>query len=102
VEVRDRLPELTAFLHVPDGIVQRALGDAERPGRDRDPGVVEGGQRGLEARALRADEPVGGMRASSRMAVRVGDPLMHANAYPEKLIDQMKELGIFGLAIPEP
>ncbi|MDB5716234.1 MAG: Butyryl-CoA dehydrogenase, partial [Sphingomonadales bacterium] len=26
----------------------------------------------------------------------------HANEYPEKLIDQMKELGIFGLAIPEP
>ena len=26
----------------------------------------------------------------------------HANAYPEKLIEQMKELGIFGLAIPEP
>jgi alkylation response protein AidB-like acyl-CoA dehydrogenase len=28
--------------------------------------------------------------------------LEHANAYPEKLIDQMKELGVFGLAIPEP
>lgn len=28
--------------------------------------------------------------------------LEHANAYPGKLIDQMKELGIFGLAIPEP
>ncbi|WP_395695645.1 acyl-CoA dehydrogenase family protein [Nocardioides sp.] len=27
--------------------------------------------------------------------------LEHANEYPEKLIDQMKELGIFGLAIPE-
>ena len=26
----------------------------------------------------------------------------HANEYPEKLIEQMKELGIFGLAIPEP
>src|SRR6201994_2087235 len=26
----------------------------------------------------------------------------HANEYPEKLIDQMKELGIYGLAIPEP
>jgi hypothetical protein len=26
----------------------------------------------------------------------------HANTYPEKLIDQMKQLGIFGLAIPEP
>lgn len=28
--------------------------------------------------------------------------LEHSNTYPEKLINQMKELGIFGLAIPEP
>src|ERR1700744_5560167 len=28
--------------------------------------------------------------------------LEHENAYPEKLIDQMKELGVFGLAIPGP
>jgi alkylation response protein AidB-like acyl-CoA dehydrogenase len=28
--------------------------------------------------------------------------LEHANTYPEELIDQMKEMGIFGLAIPEP
>jgi alkylation response protein AidB-like acyl-CoA dehydrogenase len=28
--------------------------------------------------------------------------LEHANEYPEKLIGQMKALGIFGLAIPEP
>jgi len=28
--------------------------------------------------------------------------LDHTNTYPEKLIEQMKELGIFGLAIPEP
>ena len=26
----------------------------------------------------------------------------HSNTYPEKLIEQMKDLGIFGLAIPEP
>ena len=26
----------------------------------------------------------------------------HANTYPEKHIEQMKELGIYGLAIPEP
>jgi alkylation response protein AidB-like acyl-CoA dehydrogenase len=32
----------------------------------------------------------------------VARELEHANAYPEKLIEQMKELGIFGLAIPEP
>ena len=28
--------------------------------------------------------------------------LEHTNTYPEKLIEQMKQLGIFGLAIPEP
>ncbi|GAA4927681.1 hypothetical protein EV188_10646 [Actinomycetospora succinea] len=28
--------------------------------------------------------------------------LEHANAYPEKFIEQMKEMGIYGLAIPEP
>lgn len=28
--------------------------------------------------------------------------LEHSNTYPEKLIEQMKQLGIFGLAIPEP
>jgi isovaleryl-CoA dehydrogenase len=28
--------------------------------------------------------------------------LEHANTYPGKLIEQMKQLGIFGLAIPEP
>jgi alkylation response protein AidB-like acyl-CoA dehydrogenase len=28
--------------------------------------------------------------------------LEHANTYPERLIDQMKAMGVFGLAIPEP
>ena len=28
--------------------------------------------------------------------------LEHANEYPDKLIEQMKEMGIYGLAIPEP
>jgi alkylation response protein AidB-like acyl-CoA dehydrogenase len=28
--------------------------------------------------------------------------LEHANAYPDKLIEQMKQMGIFGLAIPRP
>jgi alkylation response protein AidB-like acyl-CoA dehydrogenase len=32
----------------------------------------------------------------------VARELEHANAYPGHLIDQMKALGIFGLAIPEP
>ncbi|HEY2691403.1 MAG TPA: acyl-CoA dehydrogenase family protein [Streptosporangiaceae bacterium] len=32
----------------------------------------------------------------------VARDLEHADTYPEKLIGQMKELGVFGLAIPEP
>jgi len=32
----------------------------------------------------------------------VARELEHANTYPGQLIDQMKQLGIFGLAIPEP
>ncbi|GHE89147.1 isovaleryl-CoA dehydrogenase [Amycolatopsis deserti] len=32
----------------------------------------------------------------------VARDLEHGNVYPEKLIDQMKQMGIFGLAIPEP
>jgi alkylation response protein AidB-like acyl-CoA dehydrogenase len=28
--------------------------------------------------------------------------LEHSDTYPEQLIDQMKELGVFGLAVPEP
>lgn len=28
--------------------------------------------------------------------------LEHANTYPGTLIEQMKELGVYGLAIPEP
>jgi alkylation response protein AidB-like acyl-CoA dehydrogenase len=32
----------------------------------------------------------------------VVNKLEHSNIYPERLIDQMKELGLFGLTIPEP
>jgi alkylation response protein AidB-like acyl-CoA dehydrogenase len=32
----------------------------------------------------------------------VARELEHANEYPDRLIEQMKELGIFGLAVPEP
>jgi alkylation response protein AidB-like acyl-CoA dehydrogenase len=32
----------------------------------------------------------------------VAQELDHKDTYPDKLIDQMKEMGIFGLAIPEP
>jgi alkylation response protein AidB-like acyl-CoA dehydrogenase len=57
---------------------------------------------------------VSGLSAEERAVVRtvadfvdrevrpVARELEHANEYPEKLIGQMKGLGIFGLAIPEP
>ncbi|MFC5828433.1 acyl-CoA dehydrogenase family protein [Nonomuraea insulae] len=32
----------------------------------------------------------------------VAQQLDHTNTYPDKLIEQMKQLGVFGLAIPEP
>jgi isovaleryl-CoA dehydrogenase len=32
----------------------------------------------------------------------VAQELDHTNTYPEKLIEQMKQLGIYGLAVPEP
>ena len=32
----------------------------------------------------------------------VARELEHADTYPEALIEQMKELGVFGLAVPEP
>jgi isovaleryl-CoA dehydrogenase len=38
----------------------------------------------------------------AREVLPVVQGLEHANTYPEALIEQMKQLGIFGLAIPEP
>ncbi|MCW2622391.1 MAG: Isovaleryl-CoA dehydrogenase, partial [Frankiales bacterium] len=38
----------------------------------------------------------------NRDAKPVVQQLEHANTYPEALIEQMKQLGIFGLAVPEP
>lgn len=32
----------------------------------------------------------------------VARELEHANTYPERLIEEMKQLGVFGLAVPEP
>jgi alkylation response protein AidB-like acyl-CoA dehydrogenase len=55
--------------------------------------------------ALNADERavIATVREFVNREVRpVARDLEHANEYPEKLIDQMKHLGIFGLAIPEP
>src|SRR6202046_2708910 len=37
-----------------------------------------------------------------RQGKPVARELEHANTYPEELIEQMKQLGIFGLAIPAP
>ena len=59
LEVATGWPNWLALLDVADGVVERALGDAERLRGDGDPGVVEGGQRGLEPGPLRADDPVG-------------------------------------------
>jgi alkylation response protein AidB-like acyl-CoA dehydrogenase len=39
---------------------------------------------------------------TNREVKPVVQELEHSNAYPGKLIDQMKEMGIFGLAIPAP
>ena len=57
------LAELVALLDVGDGGVERALRDAERLRADGQPGVIEGAQRGLEAGARLADDPVGRDRA---------------------------------------
>jgi alkylation response protein AidB-like acyl-CoA dehydrogenase len=38
----------------------------------------------------------------AREVLPVVHELEHSNTYPEALVEQMKELGIFGLAIPEP
>ena len=48
-------------------------------------------------------EIVGLVREFTDREVRpVARELEHANTYPGRLIEQMKQLGIFGLAIPEP
>jgi hypothetical protein len=41
LEFGHRVAELLALLHIADGVVERALGDAECLGGDGDPGVVE-------------------------------------------------------------
>jgi alkylation response protein AidB-like acyl-CoA dehydrogenase len=33
--------------------------------------------------------------------IPVADDLEHADEYPEKIVDQMKELGLFGITVPE-
>ena len=40
--------------------------------------------------------------SSTRRCARSSGDLEHANTYPEALIEQMKELGVFGLGVPEP
>ena len=58
LEVADRLAELLAVLGVGDRGVQRALRDADGLRADRRAGVVQRRQRGLEAGARLADDPV--------------------------------------------
>src|SRR5439155_23093551 len=55
--------ELPALLDVGQRSVEGALGDTERLRADRQPGVVERAQRGLEAATRRADDAVGRDRA---------------------------------------
>src|SRR5207247_2525161 len=76
------------------------------------PGLVDLGKRGDDAEAVPAmidelneDEQamVELVRDFVNREVRpVVRDLEHANTYPDKLIEQMKQLGIYGLAIPEP
>src|SRR5207302_484564 len=83
----------------------------------RRPGRVDLGERGDDAEAVPAmpdelnidelneDEQamVELVRDFVNREVRpVVRDLEHANTYPDKLIEQMKQLGIYGLAIPEP
>jgi alkylation response protein AidB-like acyl-CoA dehydrogenase len=61
--------------------------------------------RGISAMKLDADEQaiVKTVRDFVDREVRpVVRELEHANTYPEALIEQMKDMGVFGLAIPEP
>src|ERR1019366_6897067 len=51
------------------------------------------------------NSPTGASSDSRRHNQSEDSPIMKldpANTYPEKLIEQMKDMGIFGLAIPEP
>jgi hypothetical protein len=54
------LPNCLTLLDVGHGLVERALGDADGLGADRDAGVVEGAQGDLQALTASADHPVAG------------------------------------------
>jgi butyryl-CoA dehydrogenase len=48
------------------------------------------------------EELVGTVRRFiAREVIPVASEMEHADAYPEHIVDQMKELGLFGVAIPE-
>jgi alkylation response protein AidB-like acyl-CoA dehydrogenase len=66
-------------------------------------GVVSGERVPVDELSREEREIVGLVREFVDREVRpVARELEHANTYPGQLIEQMKQLGIFGLAIPEP
>src|SRR6516164_10989138 len=69
-------------------------------GRDRSRGLREHAMNGLSAEERAVVATVADF--VDREVRPVARELEHANAYPEKLIEQMKQMGIFGLAIPQP
>src|SRR6516164_11280035 len=69
-------------------------------GRDRSRGLREHAMNGLSAEERAVVATVA--EFVDREVRPVARELEHADAYPEKLIEQMKAMGIFGLAIPEP
>ena len=77
LEVGDPLAELLALLDVRDGLVERALRDADGLGADGDPGVVERAQGDLQPVArLRRRRGRRGCGTLSKCSSRVGLPLM--------------------------
>ena len=70
LEIADRLAELLALLGVCDRRVERALRDADGLRTDRRARVIQRRQRGLEAGARLADDPVARECGSSRNTAR--------------------------------
>ena len=70
LEVGDGLTELLALSGVGQRLVKRPLCHPDGLGADRQPGVVEGGQRGLKAGTGLADDAIGRESCSRRSRSR--------------------------------
>src|SRR6201999_1043658 len=68
--IGDRLAELLALLDICDRRIERALRDAHRLRADRRPGVVQGGERGLESGTRITDDAV--RRNAAVLEVQLG------------------------------